>query len=59
MSDWVFAALFLVPLIVAMVGLTVAALQPTRATVRMAAVALGLLPAAVIVLMLAVWALGR
>jgi hypothetical protein len=58
MSDELLGGVLLALVILPMVGLGVAAVQPSRANVRMAAVALGLLPAFVVVALLAAWVVG-
>ncbi len=52
-------ALVVASLIAAMVGLAIAAAQPSRTNVVWGAVALGLLPMVILVGLLAVWLLGR
>ena len=59
MSDELLGGLLLVLVILPMVGLAAAAVQPSRSTVLMAAIALGLLPALSLVVLVVVWAVGR
>lgn len=59
MTEDTLGALLMVGVILAMVGLVLAAAQPSRRNVVLGAVAVGLLPAAIAALVLAVWALGR
>ncbi len=59
MTSDVLGVSILALLIAAMVGLAVAALQPTRLTVRLAAVALGLLPVLIVVSLLVGWVIGQ
>lgn len=54
-----FALVLLASLTVAMVALGWATVQPTRQSVLSAAVALALLPVALVVLALVAWMLGR
>jgi hypothetical protein len=55
----VLGAVIVAGLIVAMVGLVLVAVQPSRANVVRGAVALGLLPTIILVALLVVWLLGR
>jgi|GEM_PF-5827779 hypothetical protein len=59
MGDEAIGAVVLTLVIVPMAGLAVAALQPSRSTVRVAAVALGLLPGLALVLLVAGWLAAR
>ncbi len=59
MSDDLVGALLLTCVIVAMVGLAMAVAQPSRSSVVWAAIALGLLPAGILVASAIVWAVGR
>lgn len=59
MSDEVLGALLLATVILPMVGLAVAAVQPSWGNVVRAAIALAVLPALIVVVMLVVWLIGR
>lgn len=59
MTADVLGALIVASLILAMVGLGLAAVQPSRANVVRGALALGLLPTMILVALLVTWLLGR
>ena len=59
MTEALISLLLPVGIIVPMVALVWATLQPTRASVWSAVAALSLLPAAFLVLALVVWTMGR
>ena len=59
MTEVTLGALLMVGVILAMVGLVLAAAQPSRRNVVLGVVAVGILPAAIVTVVLAVWALGR
>ena len=59
MTSDVLGAVTIATIIVAMVGLVLAAAQPSRANVVRGAIALGLLPTMILVALLVGWLLGR
>lgn len=58
MNDGAISALLLISLVVAIVGLTAAAAQPSATTVRLAAVGLIAVPLTVTMVLLVAWSLS-